>query len=39
MIKIGLTIDDVEGEGDDDLPALVDTPTGNETNTKMEEVD
>ena len=38
MIKIGLTIDDVEGDGDDDLPELVDTPAG-ETNTKMEEVD
>uniref|UniRef100_A0A7S3WPE2 Heat shock protein 90 n=2 Tax=Sar TaxID=2698737 RepID=A0A7S3WPE2_9SPIT len=38
MIKIGLSIDEVEGEADDDLPALVDTPAG-ETNTKMEEVD
>merc|ERR1712165_505533 len=38
MIKIGLTIDDVEGEGDDDLPPLVDPPAGD-TNTKMEEVD
>merc|ERR1712010_336662 len=38
MIKIGLTIDDVEGEGDDELPELVET-AGGETNTKMEEVD
>jgi len=38
MIKIGLSIDDVEGEGDDDLPPLVDTPAAD-TNTKMEEVD
>merc|ERR1712173_267589 len=37
MIKIGLTIDDVEGDGDD-LPALVDTPdaAAGESNTKME---
>merc|ERR1739842_53614 len=33
MIKIGLTIDDVEGEGDDELPELVET-AGGETNTK-----
>ena len=38
MIKIGLSIDEVEGDADDDLPPLVDTPAG-ETNTKMEEVD
>ena len=38
MIKIGLSIDAVEGDADDDLPPLVDTPAG-ETNTKMEEVD
>ena len=38
MIKLGLTIEDVEGEGDDDLPPLVDTPAGD-NNTKMEEVD
>merc|ERR1739847_44608 len=38
MIKIGLTIDDVEGEGDDELPELVET-AGGEANTKMEEVD
>merc|ERR1712026_127752 len=38
MIKIGLSIDEVEGDADDDLPDLVDTPAG-ETNTKMEEVD
>jgi len=38
MIKIGLSIDEVEGDADEDLPPLVDTPAG-ETNTKMEEVD
>ena len=38
MIKIGLSIDDVENDGDDDLPPLVDTPAAD-TNTKMEEVD
>merc|ERR1711887_530802 len=38
MIKIGLSIDEVDGDGDDDLPPLVDTPAGD-TNTKMEEVD
>ena len=38
MIKIGLSIDEVEGEGDDDLPPLVDTPAAD-SNTKMEEVD
>ena len=37
MIKIGLSIDEVEGDADEDLPPLVDTPTEN--NTKMEEVD
>merc|ERR1712073_19395 len=41
MIKIGLSIDEVDGDGDDDLPALVDTPdaAAGESNTKMEEVD
>merc|ERR1719436_1482927 len=41
MIKIGLSIDEVEGDADDDLPALVDTPdaAAGESNTKMEEVD
>jgi len=38
MIKIGLSIDAADADGDDDLPPLVDTPAG-ETNTKMEEVD
>ena len=38
LIKIGLSIDEVEGYADDDLPPLVDTPAG-ETNTKREEVD
>merc|ERR1712018_327244 len=38
MIKIGLSIDEVEGDADDDLPALSD-PAAGETNTKMEEVD
>lgn len=38
MIKIGLSIDDVEGDNDEDLPPLVDTPAAD-TNTKMEEVD
>ena len=38
MIKIGLSIDEVEGEGDDDLPELVDTPAAD-SGTKMEEVD
>jgi molecular chaperone HtpG len=41
MIKIGLSIDEVEGDADDDLPDLVDTPdaAAGEANTKMEEVD
>ena len=41
MIKIGLSIDEVDGDGDDDLPALVDTPdaAAGESSTKMEEVD
>merc|ERR1719275_77300 len=36
MIKIGLSIDEVDGDGDDDLPALVDTPdaAAGESNTK-----
>jgi len=38
MIKIGLSIDEVEGEAEDDLPPLADTPAG-EANNKMEEVD
>merc|ERR1712060_528587 len=38
MIKIGLSIDEVDGDGDEDLPPLVDTPAAD-TNTKMEEVD
>ena len=38
MIKIGLSIDEVEGDADEDLPPLVDTPAAD-TNTKMEEVD
>ena len=38
MIKIGLSIGEVEGDADEDLPPLVDTPAGD-TNTKMEEVD
>ena len=38
MIKIGLSIDEVEGDNDEDLPPLVDTPAAD-TNTKMEEVD
>lgn len=38
MIKIGLSIDEVDGDADDDLPPLVDTPAAD-TNTKMEEVD
>ena len=37
MIKIGLSIDEVEGEADDDLPPLADAPA--ESSTKMEEVD
>jgi len=37
MIKIGLSIDEVDGGDDEDLPPLVDTPTDN--NTRMEEVD
>jgi len=39
MIKLGLSIEEVEGEmdGADDLPPLVDAP--EETNAKMEEVD
>merc|ERR1712037_810581 len=32
MIKIGLSIGEVEGDADEDLPPLVDTPAG-ETNT------
>ena len=38
MIKIGLSIGEVEGDADEDLPPLVDTPAAD-TNTKMEEVD
>ena len=37
MIKIGLSIDEVDGGDDEDLPPLVDTPAEN--NTRMEEVD
>merc|ERR1711861_109728 len=33
MIKLGLSIEDVEGDADDDLPPLVDAP--EETNAKM----
>jgi len=37
MIKLGLSIEEVEGEDDGDLPPLVDAP--EESNDKMEEVD
>ena len=37
MIKLGLSIENVEGEAADDLPPLVETAA--ETNAKMEEVD
>ena len=38
MIKIGLSIDDVEGDADEDLPPLVDSAAAD-NNSKMEEVD
>jgi molecular chaperone HtpG len=38
MIKLGLSIFEEEGAGDDDLPPLDDAPA-DETNAKMEEVD
>jgi len=38
MIKLGLSVDDVDGDDDNDLPPLVDAP-GDDTNNKMEEVD
>ena len=37
MIKLGLSIEEAEGDDDGDLPPLVDAP--EETNAKMEEVD
>jgi len=38
MIKLGLSVDDVDGDDDGDLPPLVDAP-GDDNNAKMEEVD
>jgi len=38
MIKLGLSVDDVDGDDDGDLPPLVDAPE-DDSNTKMEEVD
>ena len=38
MIKLGLSIDEAEGDDDGDLPPLVDAPV-DDNNAKMEEVD
>jgi molecular chaperone HtpG len=38
MIKLGLSIEEAEGDDDGDLPPLVDAP-GDDNNAKMEEVD
>ena len=38
MIKLGLSVDDVDGDDDGDLPPLIDAPDPN-NNAKMEEVD
>ena len=38
MIKLGLSVDDVDGDDDGDLPPLVDAPE-DDNNAKMEEVD
>ncbi len=39
MIKLGLSIFEEEGAGDDDLPPLDDAPAEDNTNAKMEEID
>jgi len=39
MIKLGLSIFEEEGAGDDDLPPLDDAPADDNTNAKMEEID
>lgn len=39
MIKLGLSIFEEEGAGDDDLPPLDDAPDADNTNAKMEEID
>jgi molecular chaperone HtpG len=39
MIKLGLSIFEEEGNGDDDLPPLDDAPADDSTNAKMEEID
>jgi len=39
MIKLGLSIFEEEGNGDDDLPPLDDAPVDDSTNAKMEEID
>jgi hypothetical protein len=39
MIKLGLSIFEEEGAGDDDLPPLDDAPAEDHGNAKMEEID
>ena len=39
MIKLGLSIEDADGDDDGDLPPLVDAPENDNNNAKMEEVD
>jgi len=39
MIKLGLSIDDVEGDEEEDMPNLVEDKAQEDSTNKMEDVD